>query len=114
VTFSDAKLRAIVNLLGDPLQAHAAAHALAEEARRRKMLPADLVAASLAPAQASAPPPPKFSDVEADSDRIDVAVGKRINFNLLRPARRNPRRNREGVANKDTSRRRNLAAEIAG
>jgi hypothetical protein len=79
MTFSDAKLRAVVNLLSDPLQAHAAAHALAEEAKRRKMLVADLVAESLAPTQASAPPPPKFSDV--DDDRVDVAIGKRINFN---------------------------------
>jgi hypothetical protein len=79
MTFSDAKLRAVINLLSDPLQAHAAAHALAQEAKRRKMLVADLVAESLAPTQAASPPPPKFSDV--DDDRIDVAIGKRINFN---------------------------------
>lgn len=79
MTFSDAKLRAVVNLLSDPLQAHAAAHALAQEAKRRKMLVADLVAESLAPTQAASPPPPKFSDV--DDDRIDVAIGKWINFN---------------------------------
>lgn len=81
MTFSDAKLRAVVNLLGDPLQAHAAAHVLAEEAKRRGKLVADLVAESLAPAQASAPPPPKFADV--DEDRIDVAVGKRINLSAF-------------------------------
>jgi hypothetical protein len=79
VSITDAKLRAVINLLGDPLQAHAAAHVLAQEAKRRKMLVADLVAESLAPTQASAPPPLKFSDV--DDDRIDVAIGKRINFN---------------------------------
>jgi hypothetical protein len=26
-------------------------------------------------------PSPTFSDVEADSDRIEIAIGKRINFN---------------------------------
>jgi hypothetical protein len=80
MSLTDAKLRAVVNLLGDPLQAHAAAHVLAEEAKRRSMLVSDLIAQSLAPAQASTPPTPSFSDVEADSDRIDVAIGKRINF----------------------------------
>jgi hypothetical protein len=79
MSLTDAKLRAVVNLLGDPLQAHAAAHVLAEEAKRRGVLVADLVAESLTSTQASAPPPPKFSDV--DDDRIDVAIGKRINFN---------------------------------
>lgn len=78
MTFSDAKIMAVINLLGDPLQAHAAAHALAQEAKRRKMLVADLVAESLAQAQPSTAPAPKFSDV--DDDRIDVAIGKRINF----------------------------------
>lgn len=81
MTFSDARLRAVINLLSDPLQAHAAAHVLAEEAKRRRLLVADLVAESLVPTQAWAPPPPKFSDVVVDSDRIDVAIGKRINFN---------------------------------
>jgi hypothetical protein len=82
MSLTDAKLRSVINLLGDPLQAHAAAHVLAEEARRRGCLIADLVAESLAPAQASAPPPAQsFSDVEADGDHIDVAIGKRINFN---------------------------------
>ena len=51
------------------------------------MLVSDLIAESLAPAQASTPPTPSFSDVEADSDRIDVAIGKRINFSRLWSAR---------------------------
>jgi hypothetical protein len=78
VTFSDAKLPSIINLLADERQAHVAAHALAEEAARRKMLVADLVM-SLAPSRTAGPHPPKFSDV--DDNRIDVAVGKKINFN---------------------------------
>ncbi len=80
MSLTDAKLRSVINLLGDPLQAHAAAHVLSEEAKRRGCLIADLVAESLAPAQASEPPPPNFSDV--DDDRVDVAVGRRINFNV--------------------------------
>ena len=79
MSLTAAKLRAVVNLLSDSLQAHAAAHVLAEEAKRRGVLVADLVAESLAPTQASAPPPPKFADV--DDDRLDIAIGKRINFN---------------------------------
>jgi hypothetical protein len=78
MSLTAAKLRAVVNLLSDPLQAHAAAHILAEEAKPREVLVADLVAESLAPTRASGPPPPSFSDV--DDDRIDVAVGKRINL----------------------------------
>jgi hypothetical protein len=82
VSLTDAKVRSVINLLGDPLQAHAAAHVPAEEAKRRSMLVSDLIAQSFAPAQASAPSPaPSFSDVEADSDHIDIAIGKRINFN---------------------------------
>jgi hypothetical protein len=42
-----AKLRAIVNLLADPLQAHAAANILAKEAAERKVLVADLIAEGL-------------------------------------------------------------------
>jgi hypothetical protein len=83
VSLTAAKLRAIVNLLGDPLQAHAAAHVLAEEAKRRGKLVSDLIEESLAAARGSAPPPPRFSDIEADSDRIDVAIGKKINLNVF-------------------------------
>jgi SH3-like domain-containing protein len=81
VSLSAAKLRLIVNQLADPGTAHAAAHVLAVEAKERNVLVADLVAQALAPPQASSStPPPTFSDI--DSDRIDVAVGKRINFNV--------------------------------
>jgi hypothetical protein len=83
MSLTDAKVRLIINQLADPGTAHAAAHVLAEEARRRGKLVSDLIAESLAPAQASAPPPPSFSDVEEDSDRIEVAIGKRINFNCF-------------------------------
>ena len=78
MSLTAAKVRAIANLLSDERQAHAAAHVLAEEAKRRGVLVADLITEALAPAQASAPPPPKFSDV--DANRIDVAIGNRINF----------------------------------
>ena len=77
MSLTDAKVRAVANLLADPLQAHAAAHLLSEEAKARRVLVADLIAEALAPPRASAPPPPKFSDV--DADRIDVSIGKRIN-----------------------------------
>ena len=80
MSLTDAKVRLVINQLADPGTAHAAAHVLAEEAKRRKVLVADLVAESLAPTRASAPPPPKFSDV--DDDRIDVAIGKRINASM--------------------------------
>jgi hypothetical protein len=86
MSLTNARLKAVINLLADPLQAHAAAHVLAEEAKRRGKLVADLVAESLAPAQASAPPPtapaPSFSDVDIDDARIDVAIGKRINSSV--------------------------------
>ena len=44
------KLRAVVNLLSDPLQSHTAANIRAEEAKRRSCLVADLLAEALAPA----------------------------------------------------------------
>jgi hypothetical protein len=81
MSLTAAKLRLVINQLADPGTAHAAAHVLSEEAKRRGKLVSDLIAESLAPAKASAPPPPKFSDV--DDDRIDVAIGKRINFNCF-------------------------------
>ena len=48
MTFTADKLRAVVNLLSDPLQAHAAAAVLAREAEERKVLVADLIAQTLA------------------------------------------------------------------
>jgi hypothetical protein len=55
VTLSATKLRAVVNLLADPLQAHAAANILATEAKARGVVVADLIASS---AIAPSPPPP--------------------------------------------------------
>ena len=43
MTLSDAELRAVVNLLSDPLQAHAATHVLAEAAKERGVLVAELI-----------------------------------------------------------------------
>jgi hypothetical protein len=54
---SATKLRAVVNLLADPLQAHAAANILATEARKRGVVVADLIASS-AIAPPPSPPPP--------------------------------------------------------
>jgi hypothetical protein len=87
MSLTAAKLRLTINQLANPGTAHAAAHVLAEEAKRRGKLVADLVAESLAPTKTSAPPltapAPSFSDVvvDSDDDRIDVAIGKRINLN---------------------------------
>jgi hypothetical protein len=47
VMLTGPKLRAVVNLLSDPLQSHAAANILAEEAKRRSCLVADLLAEAL-------------------------------------------------------------------
>jgi hypothetical protein len=68
---SPCKLRAIINLLSDPMQAGAAAHILAQEAERRGVLVADLIAEALAPPAAETPAPDP-------SDSIDVAIGRRI------------------------------------
>jgi hypothetical protein len=46
---TDDKLRKVVNLLADPLQAHAAAHILAEAAKERGVLVSDLMGALAAP-----------------------------------------------------------------
>ncbi len=49
MTLTPQKLRAVVNLLADPLQAAAAANILATEAAQRKLLVADLVAEAMSP-----------------------------------------------------------------
>jgi len=49
VTLSATKLRGVVNLLADPLQASAAAGILAAEARERGVLVADLIAETMSP-----------------------------------------------------------------
>jgi hypothetical protein len=72
MTLTADKLRAVVNLLSDPLQAHAAAAVLAREAEERKVLVADLIAQTLAPVEA--PPtapvePPRWRDVDVAPDR---------------------------------------------
>jgi hypothetical protein len=75
VTFSPARLRAIVNLLADPLQASAAAHALTQEANRRRVLVADLVAEATVPAPSSPPitpdPAPSTAPTWQDTSPID-------------------------------------------
>ncbi len=53
MTLTPQKLRAVVNLLADPLQAAAAANILATEAAQRKLLVADLVAEAMSPAPAA-------------------------------------------------------------
>jgi hypothetical protein len=70
MTLSATKLRAVVNLLADPLQAHAAANILATEAKARGVVVADLIASSAI----ALPPPPTFHDVEGGSyvRRIDA------------------------------------------
>jgi hypothetical protein len=72
------KLLAVVNLLSDPLQSRAAANILAEEAKRRGCLVADLLAEKLAPARPTQPaaPAPAFSDVGEDD--IETSTGRRI------------------------------------
>ena len=49
MTLSATKLRGVVNLLADPLQASAAAGILAAEARERGVLVADLIAETMSP-----------------------------------------------------------------
>jgi hypothetical protein len=61
------KLRKVVNMLSEPLQAHAAAHLLSVEAKERGVLVADLIADALAPPPMATP---SFSD---------VATGRRVN-----------------------------------
>jgi hypothetical protein len=74
------KLRAVVNLLSDPLQSHAAANILAEEAKRRSCLVVDLLTEALAPAPPTQPaePAPASYDVLVEDD-IGVSIGRRIN-----------------------------------
>jgi hypothetical protein len=79
MSLTDKQLRSVVNMLSDSGSAANAAGILAREAKARGVLVADLMAESLTPIQASAPPPPRFSDV--DDDHLGVAIGKRINFN---------------------------------
>jgi hypothetical protein len=55
MTLAAAKLRAVVNLLSDPLQAHAAAGVLATEAKARNVLVSDLIAGALAPPRPGSP-----------------------------------------------------------
>ena len=65
------KLRKVVNMLSEPLQAHAAAHLLSVEAKERGVLVADLIADVLAPPpMATSAVAPTFSD---------VATGRRVN-----------------------------------
>jgi hypothetical protein len=75
MALSDSKLRAVVNLLSDPLQAHVAAHILSREAKERGVLVADLVAQTLAPAPQAAP---AFSSVDSFTQDQE-SIGKQIN-----------------------------------
>ena len=70
MTLNAARLRAVVNLLADPLQAHAAAHRLSEEAKERGLLVSDLIQEALAPS-------PLALTVVADVDD-GTAIGRRI------------------------------------
>jgi hypothetical protein len=78
MSISRDKLRAIINLLSDERQAHAAAYRLAQEAKERGVLVSDLIAEVLAPASATASATasaPPFSDID---DGIS-AFGKKVN-----------------------------------
>ena len=83
VMLTGPKLRAVVNPLSDPLQSHAAANILAEEAKGRSCLVADLLAGALAPAPPTQPakPAPAFRDVVVEGD-IGVSIGMRINAEI--------------------------------
>jgi hypothetical protein len=74
------ELRAVANLLSDRLQAHAAANILAEEAKRRSYVVADLLTEALAAATPTqrAELAPAFHDIVVD-DEIGVSIGRRIN-----------------------------------
>lgn len=76
MALSEEKLRKVVNMLSDPMQAHAAAHRLAEEAKERGVLVADLMAQALGrgpqASSSSKPPPP-----EPPRWR-DAAMGQRV------------------------------------
>ena len=73
---SPAKLRAIVNLLADPLQAHAAAHLLSEAAKERHLLVSDLIQMAMAPP--SAVTKSIEAGAAASADGGIAAVGRRI------------------------------------
>ena len=91
------KLRAVVNLLSDPLQSHAAANILADEAKRRGCLVADLLAEALAPAPPTQPVElaPAFHDIVVE-DEIGVSIGRPINAESYGLSLRDRRHNREG------------------
>jgi hypothetical protein len=97
MTLNSAKLRSIVNLLSDSLQAEAAAAILTREARARGVLVADLVAEALAPAPSHSPPPdhaptsssrpasaPAFSDVDDGDPKTTIASSINSDFFGLR------------------------------
>jgi hypothetical protein len=91
------KLRAVVNLLSDPLQSHDAANILAEKAKRRSCLLADLLAEALAPAPPTQPVElaPAFHDIVVE-DEIGVSIGRPINAESYGLSLRDRRHNREG------------------
>ena len=72
MALSEEKLRKVVNMLSDPMQAHAAAHRLASEAKERGVLVADLIAELLTPPPMATPSyvAPTFSDVSTGR-RVD-------------------------------------------
>jgi hypothetical protein len=84
VMLTGPKLRAVVNLPSDPLHSHAAANILAEEAKRRSCLIAELLAEALAPAPPTQPaePAPAFRDVVVEDD-IGVSIGTRIDVEIF-------------------------------
>jgi hypothetical protein len=79
MALSGDKLRKVVNMLAEPMQAHAAAHLLSVEAKERGVLVADLIAGALAPPPMATPSyaAPSFNDV---SENPYAGIGKRINL----------------------------------
>jgi hypothetical protein len=81
MALSPDKLRAIVNLLSDPLQAHAAAHRLAEEAKERRVLVADLISEALGPGPPKAARAPPIPPGEPELfDNGVSAIGRPLNL----------------------------------
>jgi hypothetical protein len=81
MALTDEKLRKVVNMLSDPMQAHAAAHRLASEAKERGVLVSDLITELLAPPSIATPTPPPVAPTFSDVSSM-VSTGRRINHEI--------------------------------